>query len=336
MKYPTRRPQSSPVHDRTGKLLFSHARVIRDLLRGFVREEWTGELDLSTLEKAPGSFVGRGLTERHNDVLWRLRWTGGGWLYVLLELQSRPDPFMAVRLLTYSGLLLECVIRNEKSLSREEGLPAVLPVVIHTGRTSWRTPLDLAGLFPVPRAFEASLPRLSCRLLDVRRLDLERPDLSENLLATLFRIEASRSPEEIFQRIDDLNRLLPEDGEDELRRDITVWLQGKLQNAFPWVKMIPSVELEGSPMLEENMDIWRRWTERRARRQGREEGEQKGLKRGEVLTLKRTLLRLLEQRFGPVPPTVQRGVESMRSVQRLERMVDRVLIARSLHEMGLS
>jgi Putative transposase, YhgA-like len=224
------------------------------------------------------------------------------------------------------------VIRNEKSLAREKGLPAVLPVVVYTGRPRWRTPLDLASLCPVPHAFEASLPRLSSRLLDVRRLDLDRPDLSESLLATLFRIEASRAPEEIFQRIDNLNRLLPGDGEDELRRDITIWLQGKLQNAFPWVKMIPSVELEGSPMLEENMDIWRRWTERKARRQG----EQRGLKRGEVLALKRTLLRLLEQRFGPVPPTVQRGVESMRSVQKLERMVDRVLIARSLHEMGLS
>jgi predicted transposase YdaD len=88
-------------------------------------------------------------------------------------------------------------------------------------------------------------------------------------------------------------------------------------------------------MFEENMRIWQRWTERKARRKGLEEGRQEGLKRGEVLTLKRTLLRLLEQRFGPVPPTVQRGVESMRSVQKLERMVDQVLIARSLDEMGL-
>lgn len=295
---------------------------MRDLLQGFIREEWTGELDFSTLEKAPGSFVGRSLAERHNDVLWRLRWTGGSWLYVPLELQSRPDPFMAVRLLTYSGLLLEHVIRWERLL-RGEDLPAVLPIVVYTGRSPWRTPLDLATLCSVPRAFELNLPRLSCRLLDVRQLDLERTDLSENLLAVLFRIEAAKSPEEIFQQIDDLNRLLPEEGEDELRQDITVWLQEKLQNAFPWVKIIPSVELEGSPMLEENMDIWRRWTERRARREG------------EVRTLQRVLLRMLRKRFGPVPAKIRAGVAALTSTQNLDELVDRALTAQSLDEMRI-
>ena len=30
-------------HDRSGRLLFSHARTIRDLLEGFIREPWVAE-----------------------------------------------------------------------------------------------------------------------------------------------------------------------------------------------------------------------------------------------------------------------------------------------------
>jgi hypothetical protein len=44
-------------HDHSYKLLFSHAEMVADLLRGFVREDWVKQLDFSTLEKVSGSFM---------------------------------------------------------------------------------------------------------------------------------------------------------------------------------------------------------------------------------------------------------------------------------------
>ena len=45
-------------HDNSYKLLFSHQRMVRDLLTGFVKEAWVNELDLDSLEKAnSGSYV---------------------------------------------------------------------------------------------------------------------------------------------------------------------------------------------------------------------------------------------------------------------------------------
>ena len=38
-------------------MLFRHARLIRDLLRGFVREPWVAELDFSTLEQLPSDYI---------------------------------------------------------------------------------------------------------------------------------------------------------------------------------------------------------------------------------------------------------------------------------------
>lgn len=67
-------------HDGGYKLLFSHARMVEDLIRGFVREDWVEELDFSSLEKLPTSFINtKGGERRDGDVLWRLRWgTGRG------------------------------------------------------------------------------------------------------------------------------------------------------------------------------------------------------------------------------------------------------------------
>ncbi len=39
-------------HDSSYKLLFSHAEMVADLLRGFVKKEWVNALDFSTTEAA--------------------------------------------------------------------------------------------------------------------------------------------------------------------------------------------------------------------------------------------------------------------------------------------
>ena len=56
---------------------------------------------------------------------------------------------------------------------------------------------------------------------------------------------------------------------------------------------------------------------------------------GERRALKGVLLRLLEKRFGPVPNQALKKVESYKSVSRLNELVQRVLTASSLQELGL-
>ncbi len=79
-------------HDKGYKRLFSHPKMVKDLLRGFVHEEWVRDLDFATLETFKDSFVSDDLRSRHDDIIWRVRW-GDDWLYVylLLEFQSTID-----------------------------------------------------------------------------------------------------------------------------------------------------------------------------------------------------------------------------------------------------
>src|SRR5690349_19291393 len=93
-------------HDHSYKLLFSHSEMVRDLLEGFVREDWLAQLDYSSLERVSGEYVTDDLRARADDVVWRARWGDRGrYVYVLIEFQSTVERYMAVRVLTYVGLL---------------------------------------------------------------------------------------------------------------------------------------------------------------------------------------------------------------------------------------
>ncbi|NWO07434.1 MAG: Rpn family recombination-promoting nuclease/putative transposase, partial [Alteromonadaceae bacterium] len=133
-------------HDHSYKLLFSHAEMVKDLLTGFVKEEWVKQLDYSTLEKVSGSYITDELRDREDDVIWRVRW-GDGWLYVylLLEFQSTVDKYMAVRVMSYLGLLYQDLIR-QKSLTPSGKLPPVLPIVLYNGDKKWSAARNVESL----------------------------------------------------------------------------------------------------------------------------------------------------------------------------------------------
>ena len=77
-------------------------------------------------------------------------------------------------------------------------------------------------------------------------------------------------------------------------------------------------------MLEETLIKWH------------DEIRQEALQEGQVLTLRKMLLRQLALRFGRVPKTVRSRVEKISSTQELELLTEKVLSARSLKEMGIA
>ena len=58
------------------------------------------------------------LRHRADDVVWRVK-AEGEWiyLYILIEFQSTIDPYMAIRIMTYVGLLYQDLIRKKDILA---------------------------------------------------------------------------------------------------------------------------------------------------------------------------------------------------------------------------
>ena len=290
-------------HDHGYKRLFSHPAMMADLLRGYVKDPWVEKLDLQTLERMNGSYVRGDLRERVGDMVWRVRWRDDDtfmYVYLLLEFQSTPERFMALRILNYLGLLYED-LTNRNELTDSGLLPAVLPVVLYQGTKPWKAPQEVARLIAqVPGGLEPYQPRLSYLLLDANQPGQAPSSAQQNLVQALFSLEQSREPADIERILEKLIDWLALADQRELRRSFTVWIKQVLLPArVPGVNFEQLSDLkEVQGMLSERVKEWTETWKEQGLAQGREQGLEQGLEQGRREGEALLLLRLIERRFG--------------------------------------
>ena len=291
------------MHDAAYKLLFSHPRMVEDLLRGFAASGWSDSLDFSTLEKLPSELVSDDLRRRSGDGVWRVRFRDE-WLYVLvlLEFQSTVDPHMALRILVYTGLLYQDLVRR-RSTGDDSRLPPVLPVVLYNGRRPWTAPADMSELIaPAGEDLARYQPAQRYFVLDGRRR--KDDDLPwSNLVSAVVRLENSRTPVDLKRVVDALVEWLPGPGQREIKRSFREWIRLVLaQKGFDVSELPSRPQLEEvQTMLADQIQDWL------------DEAEEKGFTRG--------LARAMAQGRGPeverrIRQDIERGIERERAAQR--------------------
>ncbi len=310
-------------HDHGYKLLFSHPVMVADLIRGFVHEQWVEQVDFTTLERINQSFVTDNLLDREDDIIWRVRWRDG-WLYVylLLEFQSTNDRFMAVRMLTYLGLLYQELIRG-RQLTHNKRLPPVLPLVLYNGDQPWRAPTGVGELIEsVPGGLDHYRPQLNYLLLDEGSLDEHKLPPVRNLAAALFRLERSRRPADLREVVAALADWLATPEQTGLRRAFTVWIKRVLlPRRVPGVAIPEVTDLEEvNAMLSEREIDWSRdW---------REQGLAEGRKEGEAAVLRH----LMERRFGPLGEAARQRIDAA-DAETLLHWCENILTADSVDDV---
>ena len=301
-------------HDSSYRLLFSHARMVADLLRGFVRAPWVERLDQGSLEKRSEISIGDRLDRREEDLVWCLYETDGAATYLLLEFQSSVDRHMALRMLAYVALLHQDLLRRGE-VSGVQPLPPVIPLVLYNGVARWTAPLEVADLGRRLPGSERQQPRLEYVVLDARRAPLPA---EENLAALLFELERGRTPEDIDRAVTRLSRLLAAPADAGLKRAFTTFLRQSLLPArFPGAAIPAIHDLEEvGPMLRETVKGWT------------EDWLKQGERRGEAALL----ARLLERKFGPLSTGTRRRIDGA-DAETLLTWGERVLSADSLAEV---
>ena len=239
-------------------------------------------------------------------------------MYVLVEHQSEPDPWMALRMYGYVDRIWQ---RWREEHAEAERLPAVVPVVVHHGRGPWTAARALGDLYDLDdetrRALRSHVPELAFVLDDLGRIAtpaLEaRPmtDLGRLVLLCLQRARVSAD------MVADLERWL------DMLRHVLAGPTGRdaIATVLRYVLRVSDAEPERLlAMLEAG--IGSEATE--AFMTGAEKLIEKG--RAEVL------LRQLALRFGTIDAATVARVRAARP-EELDRWVDRVLTAASLDEL---
>ena len=359
----TRWPQ-----DQAFKAIFSYARMIEDALRGYavrprgpLHPRTVAALDFSTLERLPSEWIGEGFRRRQGDQAWRVcfRWARdwsdpGGYLLILVEFQSGPDPGMASRMAGYAAALYREL--ETAGVVRPAGpRPPVFPLVIHNGQRRWRAATELSALVAAPAlpagavapedAEDARRAAQDLAAFQLRHayypLDFERYReddlLVGNAVSVLMGLEGARSEAELLAPLG----MLPELGDPNLARtmlDWALWRQGIAGAKAEELKTMASLDNFHS-RLEENVKIWaeERRAEGRAEgvEQGLAEGMERGMERGlaEGLVSQRIALkRQAALRFGAPAQVLEPLLERIDSPTRLAD-VSEWLIVDTLDEL---
>ena len=269
------------LHDENYKRLFASPLMVQDVLRACLPAHRLAAADFSSLGKLSPEYISDELRKRHGDTVWHLRLGRRRVFLLLLEFQAEDDRWMALRILTYSGLLYQELIRSRSPEVAGERLPAVLPVVLYNGAEPWTATPEMGALItPVGRWLARYQPAQSYYLLDLRHLAAD--DLPyRNLLRVVARLEQSRSPEDVVRAVQALRRWLPKRGAEELRRAFVDWVWQIAGRLVPPGATVPLVRtLEESMTLVERVAEWPKQWLQEGREQGIAEGREQGLTRG--------------------------------------------------------
>ena len=271
------------LHDENYKRLFASKLMVEHLLRACLPDDLLAAADFSELGELSTEYVSDELRKRHGDTVWRLR-LGEHWVYllILLEFQSEDDPWMALRIHTYSGLLYQELVRNEAPGVADGRLPPLLPVVLYNGTEPWTAARRMSGLVAPGAPWLAPYqPVQGYFLLDLRRVaDDDLP--GRNLLRAVAALEQSRSFEDVLRVRDALQLWLQDPRAAELQRAFVDWMRQIAERVAPAGAVVPPVRtLEEVRMtLVERAAEWPKQWLREGREQGLAEGREQGLEQG--------------------------------------------------------
>jgi predicted transposase YdaD len=311
-------PGSDSIYHR----LFSHPRMVEELVREFVPEALAAGLDFSQLQRVNPKFhTARDSAERReSDVIWRLPTREGAevYLYLLWEFQSASDWWMAVRTQVYQGLLWQQVIR-EKAPNSPKRLPLVILLVLYNGERRWRAPTQLTELIDLAPGSKLWpwQPQARYYLLDMGAFAAGDLAGRESLADLLFRLEQAYPPAHLDELIDEVIawfRRHPDLG--ELSRLFAELVAPAISRIGTQAE-VPHDLLEMKSMLATRAEVW----EKELLAEGRAEGEVKGKAD--------SLVRLLTARFGALPSAVRKSIGAA-DLATLERWFDHAIEASDL------
>ena len=121
-------------HDHFFKSVFKRKEVTIDFLKGRLAPDVLAKINLETLALTSASFVDEQLKAFHSDLVFSLdsKQGGKGYLYCILEQQTRPDISMSLRLMEYNVKLYR---QHWKEGYRK--LPFIINFVLYTGTKAW-------------------------------------------------------------------------------------------------------------------------------------------------------------------------------------------------------
>ena len=259
--------------DPANKHLFSHPRMVADLLR-LLGEPWVDDLDLDQLARLPAEHVADNHRVRAEDMPWRAPFKpAAGYppeaaVVVQLEFQANSHPHMAERVIEYAVLLRRDLLRGGATL-----VPAHVPLVVYSGRARWSPPRRVEERTEwVPDALAPFQPRMEFRFVDAKTYRGDH--LSDGNVARAWLALEAADAAGLAAALEHAARTFAAVGDPALSHGLERWCYGVLRYRFG--DRLPSLTdmMEKGTMLAETLQEWDEQKINEGRLAGRTEGRE--------------------------------------------------------------
>ena len=323
----SRRKGAAPTpHDALFRAVFSDPVHAQALLRDQLPNEIAGLLADTPPKILEGSFIDEDLRESQADLLLEVELVDGGtaFVYVLVEHKSYPDAEVVLQVLGYMVRIWRDYVRQGKGregrAARARSLPPIIPLLGYSGSAPWTGPTDLAEMIATdtPELIFLHGPYLILRhWAQMPPEALSRDPVSQASLLTL----TGRGP----AYLDEIEAALEDNP--ALQEQFAVYIRETVRGAAldELEQKLAAAKAGQEGVLGTIMEKLRAEGEVRGIAKGRAEGAALGFAKGEA----KSLIRLLERRFGPLPDADRARIEGA-DLDQLDAWIDRVLDVESL------
>lgn len=322
------KPRAS-IHDTYVYRVLSDPRMAAAVIKTVLAKEVADEIDWDKLELDPSRYATTNLDNQYPDLLYRTTIRGRNLrIRLLIEHSSHPKALEPLQTLQYQVHEWEREASQQRASDGPQRLTPIITIIFHHSESGWRGRtrfMDYFGLDEeLAKLLRPYVVDFGIVLDDISKTTTEmfvqRPVPLE-VRIFLIALRYAREGEEVLQELRKIKHLTA-----------TLWQhpQGQLAIRLFIVYIVGVAKVKEAdvrdalqefiePYLDPEMvAVWTQY----------EAGEKQGELRGE----RKTLQRLLTQRFGPLSSAQLERLESA-SLEQLDAMTLRVLTAASIEEV---
>ncbi len=269
-----------------------HDKLYRDLLNNkkefslFLQDFFCYSLS-SDITKYNRNFITKDYSNTISDVIFKLTNKPA---YLLIEHQSYPDHSLPYRIYKYYSSILEDNLNSKKSLTKQDKIPLITPIILYTGSASWNfIPNFQDHQFDYTYNNNLKNGKLSLSYNFINIHDFSKEELlnMHSMIAFAMAIDKCEQVPELIDTIYDVYHVCSNEQKEYLRRMLTYLLKPIIPKNL-YENLLKKFNNEEETYMEELIERMKRDLELR-KQAATKEGRQEGLTKTAINMLKRNM-----------------------------------------------
>ncbi|MDR2346295.1 MAG: Rpn family recombination-promoting nuclease/putative transposase [Planctomycetaceae bacterium] len=334
-------------HDKYCTSLFSILELSYRIFKVILPKDLLNELDLDHFEIIDTKFITTQLRVNHCDMLYRfpLQEDPKSWVYFLIDFKSNNDPDAATQLFRYATTIW-MKLWGDEGEPRNFHFPCILAMIFHCGKSKFTSATNVANRVNLPKKSQLRKNTINFKVhkydVNSKRSESELPhDPIVKMMFSILKIarykDVNKHSLTIFKQFKEHIRT------DKLFAvvwDTSLWylytsakhFTREMFDQLTTLTKKLGVKVMSTSAFKTHMKEVRILSEARGEAKGEAKGEARGEARGEAKGIASAIIRLLNRRVGEPSLELQDKIKSIRSIDKLDELLDFAITCVSLGE----